>query len=316
MGVGALPRGGTAPCERLGGRAEAGRWGHLGAPATVRQPGGRLAVAPQRAQPNAASQNGVVPKGPRLIVFWLAGTLSVSGGFFPWAQSADASSHHASQNLNGGSYLPPPGATYHMSTTKLTVGQPYSVTFTKCAPPLHFAPPFGDRTTTYSKRRDATWTGQATPPVGVAGFATVRAYCWSEDWSYISFAYPRTFRITISTPYTLKVSPSTTVVPGTTLTIDPAHGSFCSSIDSGYIALAPRPYSYILGATSWPVAAQFFGIPRNTSDFETNENWTTTLTVPSTLASGTYYILAACGYSRTTDPGMFEPTPIKVEAAK
>ena len=180
----------------------------------------------------------------------------------------------------------------------------------------HFAPPFGKRTATYSKRRDGTWVGQATPPVGVAGFATVRAYCWSADRSRIWYAYPRTYRITISTPYTLNVSPSKTVTPGTTLTIQPAHGSFCSSIDSGYIALAPRPYSYILGSTSWPVPAQFFGIPRNISASVTNENWTATLRVPSTLASGRYYLLAACGYSRTTEPGMFEPTPIKVEAPR
>jgi hypothetical protein len=261
-------------------------------------------------------QNGVVPKGRHLIAFWLAGTLSVSVGFFLAAQPAGAASHYASQNLNGGSVLPPPGATYHMSTTKLTVDKPYLVTFNECAPPMHFAPPFGERTATYSKRRDGTWAGQATPPVGVAGFATVRAYCWSADWSRIWYAYPQTYRITISTPYTLNVSPSKTVIPGTTLTIQPAHGSFCSSIDSGYIALAPRPYSYILGSASWPVPAQFFGIPRNTSASATNENWTATLRVPSTLASGRYYLLAACGYSRTTEPGMFEPAPIKVEAPR
>ena len=111
-------------------------------------------------------QNGVVPKGRHLIAFWLAGTLSVSVGFFLGVQPADASSHYASQNLNGGSVLPPPGATYHMSTTKLTVDKPNLVTFNKCAPPS-ISPP---RSENGLQRIPSVVTGRGSdrprPPLG------------------------------------------------------------------------------------------------------------------------------------------------------
>lgn len=199
----------------------------------------------------------------------------------------------------------PPGARFTLSTTKLAVGESVTVSGNACPPGNSASTDLGpsDIATAGS---DGTWSATVTIQPGYYGPGTVYAACGAL------FAYPNTFAVTFSTPYHLDVLPSTTVSPGQTLTVESV-GSFCSSIDTIYVGVSPEPDpSYFFDDESWPV-------PLQVSDTDSSgapqvvypDPWHTTITVPSWLAAGRYYVVAGCAYSRAY-PGIYQPSRITV----
>ena len=201
----------------------------------------------------------------------------------------------------------PSDAHFTMSATMLTVGQSVTLKGNDCLPNSTILTTIGPTVA----GADGTWSLTATIPAqlyGQDGQVSFTANCANH------FVYPNTFAVMVTTPYQLDVLPSTSVTPGTTLTIEPTR-SFCSSIDTVWVGVNSVPNSNnIVGNSSsvWPVPAK--GFPTDSSGASPaveSDSWHATLTLPSTLAAGTSYVVAACSYSREP-PKVYAPTTITV----
>jgi hypothetical protein len=210
----------------------------------------------------------------------------------------------------------PAGAHLSISTTHLRDGEPVTIKGNDC--PRHDAVYAGYAATSEGptpivRHRDGTWVTTPTIPAGTWGPSTIEAFCEVGDTGNPLFTYPQVYAITITTPYTLKVSPDGPVNPGTTLTVQPT-ASFCSSIDTIYVGVShvPDPTFVPDNSAAWPIPVRAFGIAQPTTNTVIlDASWTTTLTLPQALPAGNYYVVAGCAYSRGT-PGTFAPTRIIV----
>jgi hypothetical protein len=197
-----------------------------------------------------------------------------------------------------------------VSATNLAVGQSVTLTGNDCPPGTLVTTSLGPQNSvgdTHEAGPDGTWSVTTTIAPGVYGPATVSAFCVNV------FLYPNTIAVTFSTPYHLTVLPSTTVAPGATLTIEPV-GSFCSSIDSVIVGVSPVPIPSFVpdSSASWPVPLLDSGTDNaGSSQVVDPDSWHTTVTLPTAVAPGTYYVVAGCAYSRSV-PGIYQPTAIKV----
>jgi hypothetical protein len=157
---------------------------------------------------------------------------------------------------------------------------------------------------------DGQWTTTSTVPMLPGGPTMLTAYCGPEAGGPTAwlFVYP-SVPVTVTTPFRLSVLPSTTVSPGTTLSVTPIGGG------------CPAPADSWLGlySTSQPPARPQIqvaeGEVNNTglSADQTRLDWTGSLTVPSSLAPGQYRLEADCVYARGAPRGSYAPIAITVK---
>ncbi len=106
--------------------------------------------------------------------------------------------------------------------------------------------------------------------------------------------------VTITTPYTIHVAPSTTVRPGEAITVSSVVG-VCSDISDPWVDLwSPSNGNPVDGVAQ--VAGRVGGEP-----------WRLTLVVPAGAPPGHYFVQARCSYSRSFEL-TYQPVPVTVEA--
>jgi len=204
----------------------------------------------------------------------------------------------------------PAGAQFTLSATNLAVGQSVTLTGNDCPPGTLVITSLGPENhvgDTHVAGADGTWSVTTTISPGTYGPYTVTAGCVNV------FDYPNSFAITVSTPYHLEVLPSTTVAPGTTITVEPV-GTFCTSLDSASVGISSVPdatFDPVDSNSTWPVPLQVFPMDMTSSSQVVSSSWHATLTLPTTMQPGIYYVVAGCSYSRSY-PGLFAPTAITV----
>lgn len=213
----------------------------------------------------------------------------------------------------------PPGAEFAVNGTSFVDGQSITTSGNDCPPPDGITTDFSisnepSTTTASARHADGTWSLTSTVPAGVDGSFPMTAQCWNGGSEL--FTYPEMPAVSITSPYDISVSPSADVAPGTTISVVPVT-SFCSNIDTVYLGLSNTPLlpGGSLWGQQWPVAfnaaaATAIG-SANSGTFLQDVWWQATLTIPSHLAPGTYWVVAGCGHSRST-PGVYHPDAITV----
>ena len=157
---------------------------------------------------------------------------------------------------------------------------------------------------------DGQWTTTSTVPMLPGGPSMLTAYCGPEAGGPNAslFVYP-SVPVTITTPFQLSVLPTTTVSPGTTLRVAPVGGG-CPRV-STWIQLTLYSTSQPATQPQIEVAQGVVNLDGLSAD-QTQQGWTGSLTVLSSLAPGQYQLGADCVYSRGAPEGSYAPSAITV----
>ncbi len=222
-----------------------------------------------------------------------------------------------------------PTARLAVSSTRLVVGQPITVSGDDCpsgsSASAHLVPstPTGEPAifaTSLSTGGDSietqlladgsdrvttgptgNWTISGVVPMVFPGSSLITARCTGEanPASPSTFLYPP-LPVTVQTPFTLSVAPDGPVSPGATLTVQ-SNGGGC-----GAIASSPIVALYETSGTTQAVA--------NTLGESTQPGspWEAHLALPSDLPPGRYQLEADCDYSRGAIYGSYAPAEITV----
>ena len=226
---------------------------------------------------------------------------------------------------------PPPTsrtASLFVSMTTLKVGEPITVSGTDC-PEGHWASAslflsnpeegpaiFGTSLSTggdvietllvsggstwVTSGPNATWTISVSVPMVFPGPSVITATCVpaTPGAPAAGFRY-RPKQVSVSTPYTLSVTPGTMVTPGSTLTVQPSGGDCPPPAVTPIVALYQTT-----GATQ--VLATTMG------ETHPATYWQANLAVPPQTKPGRYRLEADCDYSRGAIYGSYMPVQITV----
>jgi hypothetical protein len=148
--------------------------------------------------------------------------------------------------------------------------------------------------------QDGIWRASLTVEPGFDGPAAVEAHC-SEYFDYTHSA-----PVTVSSAYHLTVLPSTTVAPGSLLTIEPDR-SFCFASEFVSIGVTRRPLSDL----SFPDPMDPVPVAAHAVPIDKDGSRTVEVQLPPSIRPGPYYVIAGCAQHRAPE-GRFAPTPITV----
>lgn len=213
--------------------------------------------------------------------------------------------------------LTPSGAVVAVSPKEVEDGENVTISGNQCPPPDGIYAGYaetGDSFDQFTRDPDGRWSITVPVPAGVNGQDPLTAMCEDDEGTPI-FKYP-TVVLTVHSPYTLTVLPSDVVSPGETLTVKPTSVSFCTSIDTLLVGVAPvenvtLPYDT---QTEWPYPFNVFSLQHPSADTVLdNELWSATFTLPASTPPGTYWVQATCAYSRS-QPTPFVPHELTVVA--
>jgi hypothetical protein len=221
-------------------------------------------------------------------------------------------------------------AAVRVSTTALKVGEPITVSGAGCpaghwvsaslvpANPKQGPAIFGtylstggddietllisDGSTRVTSGPKGTWTINAIVPMVFPEPSVITASCRPSTpgaSSSAGFLYLRR-PVSVSTPYTLSVTPSTRVTSGSTLTVQPKGGNCPAPALAPIVALYQKSSAtHLLTSTMG----------------ETNPGnyWEASLVVPAQIKAGHYQLEADCDYSRGAIYGSYAPVQVYVK---
>lgn len=147
-------------------------------------------------------------------------------------------------------------------------------------------------------RPDGRWALTGTVPAIVIGASKVLGGCFDRYGAATPIA---PVAVTVTTPYSLQVTPGTTARLGDSLTV--------ASVGGGCSAIAD-PDVYLWSA-SQPNAYTGPGEVRGSTG--NSGPWSVTLTIPTTISPGRYYIVARCAYSRAFD-ATYQPVQVIIQS--
>jgi hypothetical protein len=258
---------------------------------------------------------------PYLLVTAL-GLLAIVAAALSSAHGSLPSSSHRAKAVApvtpaAGTYKLPAGTTFSVSTTRLNIGQQFTITGNNCPPSEPVQAPFlgGDayerEQVPLVRHTDGSWEATPTVPMGVWGAIELEATCGAPPQQL--FKYPQVYGAFISSPYTLAVSPSGPLAPGTTVTVRPTV-SFCSSLDTIAVGIAtvPLPFSDAnsLWLVPWVVAQPDDSTPP--PSLSAPISWHASFAIPTVVKGGPYFVAAACFPGNRGYPGIYASSEIEV----
>ncbi len=210
------------------------------------------------------------------------------------------------------------GTMFSVSTTHLRIGEQFTITGNNCPPSEPVQAPFlgGDayerEQVPLVRHADGTWVATPTVPMGVWGPVMFEAACGAPTTEQL-FKYPQVYNAFIASPYTLSVSPSGPLAPGTTVTVRPTD-SFCSSLDTIAVGIAtgPLPFSDAnsLWLVPWVVAQPDDPVPP--PSLSSPIPWHASFAIPTVVKGGPYFVAAACFPGNRGFPGIYASQQIEV----
>lgn len=255
----------------------------------------------------------------RLRAGWLHRTGVILGLTICVAGCADASSTGArtttarQNRITTVSSLPSSSTTpesVSVSSTTLSVGEQVSLAGGGCQPgsqptigigqAQNAGPqatyPFYEMLGKTTVRPDGTWSLVGTVPGLIIGGSRIVASCLDQGGSERTYS---PVAVTVTTSYSLRVIPDTSVHVGEPLTVGSVGGE-CDPISNPDVHL---------WSSAQPNAVT--GPGDVTGPAGSTGPWSVTLVVPSGTSPGQYYVVAHCAYSRSFRV-TYEPVPITV----